>query len=258
MKSKLFLFCLTVSFICFSTPLFGQDRLVDNAGLLSPGQAQNIREMLDRVSLAYNFDLVIVTEKDIGNAKPMDYADDYYDYNGYGFGEDFDGCLFLQVTGSRDYWFSTSGRGLKIMNERAFDKLEAEVLKNLKDDKYHEAYMAFVKTCEVFLKLDAKGRNYSFIQQYYIGIIIASWILGLLVGFAIVAVWKKSMNNALPQTQATSYIVPNTLSFTEERDRFLYSTITKTAQPKSTSSGSGGGFHTGSSGRSHGGRGGRY
>ena len=259
MKSKLFLLCAPILLMCLSAPLFGQDRLVDNAGLLNSGQAQSLKEELDRVSTTYDFDLVIVTEKSIGGASAEAYADDYFDYNGYGLGGDRDGCLFLQVTGDRNYHFSTSGRGTKVYSEAALDKLESEVLKQLKKDNYYEAYRTFVTTSEEFLKLDAKGKSYNAFHRYFPGFIIVSWILALLTGLIVVSVWKKDMNNALTKTQAASYIVPNTLSFTDRRDRFLYSTVIKTARPKPSSSGGGGGHtHTSSSGRSHGGRGGRY
>ena len=257
MKKKSIFVCAVMSFICFSAPLFGQDRLVDNAGLLDSSQARNLEQELDRVSKTYDFDLVIVTEKSIGSASAMDYADDFFDYNGYGLGGDRDGCLFLQVTEDRDYWFSTSGRGTDVYNTAAFNRLESEVVKHLKKNNYYDAYLAFVKTSEEFLKLDAKGRSYNYISAYFPVFIIASWILALLIGIIVVAAWKKDMNNALLMTQAGSYMVPGTLSFTERRERFLYSTVTRTEKPKSTSS-SGGGIHTSSSGRSHGGRGGKY
>ncbi|MCL2127188.1 MAG: TPM domain-containing protein [Treponema sp.] len=258
MKPKLFLLCLPVILICFSAPLFGLDRAVDNAGLLTSGQAQTLSEMLDRVSKTYNFDLVIVTEKDIGTAKPMDYADDFFDNNGYGLGEDRDGCLFLLVTGSRDYWFSTSGRGIRVYNEAAFNKLESRVLKNLKNDNYNDACLSFVKTSEEFLKLDAKGRSYNYLRYFYLELILISWIIALLTGLIVVARWKKGMNNALSKTEAASYMVPNTLAFKLRKERFLFSTVIRKAKPKSSSSDGGGGSHTSSSGRSHGGRGGKY
>jgi len=259
MKTKLLFVCLPIFIISLSAPLFATDRLVDNAGLLNASQAASLSEMLDRVSIAYNFDLVIVTEESTGGARPMDYADDFFDYNGYGFGEDFDGCLFLHVTDSRDYWFSTCGRGKTMMNDLALNKLENNVVKNLRNDNYYAAYLAFVNTMETFLKLDARGKSYGIFQHYYSITLIVSWVLSLLVGLGVVASWKYKMNTALLKTEASSYIVPSTLAFTEKRERFLYSTVSKTARPKSTSSsGGGGGSHTSSSGRSHGGRGGRY
>ena len=254
---KLILMCSAILF--FSAPLFGQNRLVDNAGLLNSSQANNLRELLDIVSETYKFDIVIVTEENIGNVEPMDYADDYFDYNGYGFGDNFDGCIFLQVTGIREYWFSTSGRGEKIFdNTAAGNKLENDMLKSIRKNDYYGAYLAYVKNWEKFLELDAKGRSYNFFNQNFAIMVIIAWVLSLLTGLIVVAAWKRGMNTARLKTNAASYILSDTLLFADKRDRFLYSTVTKTAKPKSTSSGSRGGSHTSSSGRSHGGRGGRY
>ena len=257
MKIKLFLLYLSILIICLSIPLFGQNRLVDNAELLEIGEAQTLMEMLDRVSNAYDFDLVIVTEKNIGKNGLMEYADDFFDNNGYGFGEDFDGILFLQVTGSRNYWFSTSGRGMDIYNKAAFTKLEKNVLKYLSKGNNYEAYLTFVNISEEFLSLDANGNRYNYFRYYFPIFIISSWALAFIIGLIIVAVWERGMNNALLKTNAASYIVPNTLTIEEKRDRFIYSTVFKTPKPKVSSSG-GGGFHMSSSGRSHSGRGGRY
>jgi len=233
---------------------FAQDRVIDNAGLLNPAEKARLMEMTASVAAVYNFDLVIVTEKNIGGQKPMDYADDFFDYNGYGLGEDHDGCLFLQVTGSRDYWFSTSGRGIKILNSSAFGKLEADVLKYHKDGYYYEAYRTFILVWEEFLSLEANGKSYNFFRRWNLVLVSGAWVFALMLGFVIVSFWKKSMNTALPKIQAAAYAVPGSLAFREKKDRFLYSTITKTKRQQSSGSGS----HRGSSGRSHGGGGGKY
>ena len=247
--------CIAILLV-FSAPLFSQNRIVDNAGLLSSEEAANLKTMVDNIASVYSFDLVIVTEQSIGNKSPMDYADDYFDYNGFGLGESKeDGCLFLIVMGSRDYWFSTGGRGIKIFNSTAANKLEDDVLASLKNNDFYRASRSFVNNWEEFLILDAKGRTYNVIQQYHFVIVIVAWVLAFLIGFGIVQSWKAKMNTALPKREADFYIIPNSLAFTQKHDRFLYSTVTKTAKPKSSSSG---GVHTGSSGRSHGGRGGKF
>jgi uncharacterized protein len=199
---------------------------------------------------------VIVTENDIGNARPRDYADDFFDYNGYGLGKDRDGCLFLVVMGSRDYWFSTSGRGIGLFNDTAAGKLEKDVLNYLRNDDYFNAFAAFAANWETFLVLDGKGRRYNVFYEYNAVMVAIAWLVSLGIGFLIVGLWKRSMNTALPQTQAAAYTVPGSLSFAVQQDQFLYSSISKTARASNT--GSQGGVHTGSSGRSHGGRGGKF
>jgi uncharacterized protein len=251
MKAKL----LTVAFLVLflSAPLFAQSRVVDNAGLLSAGEIAELEKLAQAIAANYSFDLVIVTEKDIGDTSPMSYADDFFDYNGYG----QDGCLFLQVTESRDYWFSTSGRGIKILNPAAFNKLESKVVPYLKNDAPARAYRAFIGEWETFLALDAKGRNYNFFYKNNIILMIIAWVLSLWIALIVIHSWKKQMDTALAKEQADNFIIPGSLAFTQQTDRFLYSKVTKIARPKSSSSG-GGGSHTSSSGRSHGGGGGKY
>jgi len=242
-------------------PLFARSHVVDNAGLLSGGETATLENLMTQIALSCNFDLVIVTEKNIDGANPMAYADDFFDYNGYGLGEDRDGCLFLLVTESRYYWFSTSGRGIRVLNSGAFNKLESAVVGYLRDNDPAGACRAFIGNWEEFLALDAKGRNYNFFYAWNIVLVIIAWVLALLIAFIIVSVWKRQMNTALPRKEADAYVIPGSLAFTQQQDSFLYSTVTRTAKPKTSSSFSGGGgrgSHTSSSGRSHGGGGGKY
>jgi uncharacterized protein len=186
----------------------------------------------------------------------MEYADNYFDKNGYGIGENRDGCIFLQVTESRDYWFSTSGRGINILNLTALNKLESDVVPYLKNNYPAGAYRVFIDNWEKFLVLETQGRSYNFFYQYNIILVIIASVISLLTGLIIILSWKKQMNTALAKEQADNFIIPGSLVFTQQTDRFLYSTVTKTAKPKSTSSSIG--THMSSSGRSHGGGGGKY
>jgi uncharacterized protein len=255
MKMSKWLFSALCLFL--SVPLFSQNRVIYNAGLLNSDDKTQLEKSLEKIASDYGFDLVIVTEKNIGTAAPMDYADDFFDYNGYGLGENRDGCLFLQVTGSRDYWFSTSGRGIKILNSSAFNKLESSVLPFLKDDDPAGAYRTFINRWELFLALDAKGRSYNIFYAWNFVIVIIGFALSFLTGLIIVFIWKAKMNTALPKKEADFYIVSGSQSFSLKQDRFLYSSVSKSKKETSSSLG-GGGSHTSSSGRSHGGGGGKY
>jgi len=253
MKKNLLFICLfTASFLFLTVPVFSQNRVTDNAKLLSAGQIDELKELTAQIASKYNFDLVIVTENDIGGASPMNYADDYFDYKGF---IDRDGCLFLHVTGSRDYWFSTSGRGEKILNSSALNKLKSDVVKFLKEDNPAGAYRTFIKDWEEFLVLDAEGKSYNFLRAYGAYLYIGAWVVSLLIALFAVYLMKAKMDNVRPKTEADSFIVPGSLAFTKQSDTFLFCTVTKTERESSSSSS---GSHTSSSGRSHGGGGGKY
>jgi len=180
--------------LCFSAAVFAQaspPRIIDNAGLLTAEQKAELTQMIDSVSAEYSFDLVIVTEKNISGKTPTEYADDFFDYNGYGAGEGRDGCLFLQVTDTRDYAFSSAGRGIKILNPYANARLEKEMIPLLTGGNYYQAYKAYINGWEEFLVLDAKGRSYNFFFKNNIALLIGAWVLSFLIGFAIIQSWKK-------------------------------------------------------------------
>ena len=63
-------------------------RLVDDAGLLDYDEFNDLTSRLDRISENQQIDVVIVTVDSTGNRSLEEYADDYFDYNGYGYGED--------------------------------------------------------------------------------------------------------------------------------------------------------------------------
>jgi len=79
--------------------------LSDEAGLLSDAERGSIETQLSALSEAYDLDLVIVTTDSTGSKTPMEYADDYYDYNGYR----PDGVLLLISMEAGDWWISTAG-----------------------------------------------------------------------------------------------------------------------------------------------------
>jgi uncharacterized protein len=257
MKTKVIKFCLPLLVIFFAPAAFAQERIIDNAGLLSQQEKASLLAVISSAASNYNFDLVIVTEKNIGASSPMEYADDFFDNNGYGLGQNKDGALFLLITDSHDYWFNTSGRGEKILNPTAGDKLDNSVVKNLKEGNFYGAFNAFLLDWEEFLLLDAKGRSYNFFYQWNAVLVIIAWVIAFAIGLIVVQVWKSGMNTALPQAEAAAYVVPGSFAFKEKKDSFLFCTVTKT-KLQTESSSSGGGVHTGSSGRSHGGRGGKY
>ena len=251
---------ILISMFFLTVPAFTQTRIIDNAGLLSADEKNNLTVLIDSISAKYNFDLVIVTEKNIGDSSASAYADNFFDNKGYGQGQDKSGCLFLHVIGSREYWFSTSGRGIKIFNDTAANKLEADAIKYLRNSDNYGAYKSFLVNWNKFLVLDAKGKRYNFIHQWNVVLMVIAWIVAFAIGIIVIMAWKKGMNAVFAQTQADAYAVPGSLKFKVKKDTFLFSRVTKTERQteNNLSSGGSGRSHTSSSGRSHGGRGGRY
>lgn len=84
--------------LCFCTviPAFAVDadgfvseyeRVQDMAKLLSESEREALIKTLDELSERQKMDVIVVTTNTLDGKKPMEYADDIYDYCKYGYGE---------------------------------------------------------------------------------------------------------------------------------------------------------------------------
>ena len=106
-------------------------RLVDDAQTLTNDDTVYILDKLNSVSEQYECDVVIVTIESLEGDSVVAYADDFFDYNGYGYGSSRDGILLLVSTQDREYAMSTSGSGIDIFTDHVLSNMENKFLPNL-------------------------------------------------------------------------------------------------------------------------------
>ena len=87
-------------------------RVVDTADLFTDEEEAAILKAIGEQSARGNADIVVVTDDNAYGMSHQEYADDFYDYNGYGFGPGRDGIvLFICMEpGNRGWWTSVAGR----------------------------------------------------------------------------------------------------------------------------------------------------
>lgn len=224
-------------------------RLVDAAGLLDTDEADHVHQILDQYSAELQFDIVIVTTSDLGGKSPRDFADDYYDYNGYGYGEKKDGVLLLRYfvapnSPENQVWMSTTGEGIKIFSDADIQSVFDDMADDFAAGRYYGAFLTFADDVQAEVR---SSRSYNPIW-IFIGLAV-----GLGVGLTVTGIMRASLKSVRQQRYAGNYVKDGSLKITDARDIFLYRTVTRVAKPKESSGGSS--THTGSSGTSHGGGG---
>ncbi|MBR1761823.1 MAG: TPM domain-containing protein [Eubacterium sp.] len=244
---------------------------IDGAGLMDESEVSELEEMLASLSEKYNFDIVALTVDSTEGKSPMDFADDYYDYNGY---KD-DGCLFLISMEERDWWISTKGYGITAITDYGIEVIEAEVVPFLSNGDYFEAFKKYAKTVEEFINEANSGEAFDVDNNYtnddgytynsedynsggfnYSAFII-SLIVSLIIAAVVVSIVKGNYKPVRFRANAEDYLVDGSLRVTNQHDRFLFSNVSKTRIEHNSSSG-GSSTHTSSSGSSHGGGGGKF
>ena len=238
-------------------------RVVDLADLLDNSEEADLLSMLDEISNRQELDVVVVTVNTLDGKTPMDYADDFYDYNGYGFGENRDGVLLLVSMEDRDWWISTSGYGIFAFTDAGIEYISEKFLSDLSNDDYSEAFTKYAKLCDEFITQAKTGEPYdtnnlpkeSF--DVFTSLLI-SLVVGILVSLIVTGKMKGKLKTVRMQPAAEEYVRNGSMLVTESSDLFLYSHVDRRVKSKDNDSGGGSSTHTSSSGSSHGGGGGKF
>ena len=204
--------------------------LVDDAGLLTEEESSALLNKLEDISQKYENEVGIVTVNSLEGKTAEAYADDYYDYNGYGYGENDDGLLLLISMGEREWAISTY-------------------------------------QCDDFLRQAATGEPYDVDNMPSKGKVHPFWlvtdlVVAFLISFGLVKSKSKNLKSVKKQESAEAYERKGSMSLRRSTDSFVNRIVTqrtiRNEKDSSSSSSGGSSSHTSSSGRSHGGASGKF
>jgi len=275
-KKNIFIKCLAYILLCImimSAPVPCEaaaipeerqlPRLWDDADILSDAEEKELTEQLDEISERQSFDVVVVTVGSLEGKSAQSYADDFYDYNGYGMGAADDGALLLVSMTTREWHISTNGFGITALTDAGINYIADAFVPYLSDGAYADAFAVYADLCDAFVTEAKEGEAYDVNhmpkekQPHPLGAFIIALVLGFVLAFLPMWGMKRQLKSVRAQSMATSYEKAGSRNITLKRDIFLYHTISRRPKPKDQSSG-GSSIHTSSSGRSHGGGGGRF
>lgn len=237
-------------------------RLVDGADLLNEGEEVELLEQLDEISERQQCDVVVVTADSLEGKTPEAYADDFYDYNGYGVGEDKDGMLLLVSMENRKWHISTCGFGIEALTDAGIEYISEKFLPDLSGGDYSDAFQTYASLCDKFITQARSGEAYDVGDMPKDGVsplwIPGSFLIGLVFALIITGAMRMQLKMVRRQPAASNYMKPGSRDLRVSRDIFLYRTVTKTERPKDNGGGGGSSTHIGSSGQTHGGGGGSF
>ena len=278
------------------------ERVVDNADLLSDDEEQQLSNTIFNIIDTYSLDVVILLVDDYltepqynpgyyGSSYGIDsFGADYFDYNGYGCGSQYDGIILVLSMAQRDRTMVCTGFAQDAFTYQGMEGMWDRFLPYISDGDYYEGFSCFLSLIPDYVEQYNNGEAYGETNYqgdyiappgggyqngqdgyitpnggssagrdssgaYYLKAAVTAVIVGLIISFAAVGAMKKKMNTAIPQNNASKYTQEGSFKLTAQEDRFLFRTTTriKKAEPSSSSGsgGSRGSSFTGSSGRSH-------
>lgn len=270
MKQRITIFFLSLALLLF--PVFAANaetipaerqmpRLVDNADLLDSEEENRLEKKLDEISERQQCDVAVVTVNGLGGKSPTAYADDFYDYNGYGYGVNNDGILLLVSMADRDWAITTCGNAIAVFTDAGQEYIVSQFKPDLSAGEYYNAFDCFAEQCDRFLTQAAQGEPFdedNLPKTFNPIWILVSCALGIVIAFLVVTGMKSQLKSVRAQNGARGYIRPGGFHLTGGNELFLYRNVTRTRRVESSSSSGGSSTHSSSSGRTHGGSSGKF
>ena len=250
--------------LCAVTPAFAANsdgfvgecnRLNDAANLLTDSEEAELLAKLDEISLRQQMDVTVATVTNLGNCDTAaECADEVYEFSSFGYGQSKDGLMLLISAEERDWAISTCGYGITAFTDAGIQYIGEQMVEDLGDGNYAAAFNTFAELSDDFITKSREGEPYdkSNLPKGPLSIvwIVISILVGIGLAMFIVGRMKAQLKTVRFQAAAGDYMKSGSLNITESKDTFLYNTVTRTAKPKNTDSGSSGGSstHTSSSG----------
>ena len=257
MKKLIISVCLVLPFVFLLMPVSGAlPSVVDDADLLTEAEEHTLAIAADKLR-ERGFDVVILTMTgSYGGKSVRAYADDYFDYNGYGIGSNYTGVLFLVNMTERDLYISTSGDAIRALNDRGIDMLLDTLTPHFSDGEYYNGFKLLLSELDYYVTAYENGSPVgSAGRPDMLGALAVCFVIGAVIAILIMLAIKRGMNTARISRDAVYAINRESFRLSRQRDIFLYS---RTRRIPRNDSSSGSSTHRSSSGRSHGGGGRKF
>lgn len=269
------LLMLLMTFVCASSFAWGDTtRMHDYSGILYDSEVAEIDRYFSQLSDELEFDIVgVMISEGYGEDALRSFADDFYDYGGYGYGTEKDGAIFVVDMESRLMTLVSTGFGITAITDYGEDLIYDYVTDDLRNEDFVSAYEGYADAVREFVYRAREGKpvdvddgeqgGQEAEEKSFPGVETAagmggvSLAVGAGAGLFSSQRQKSKLKTVRRSYQANTYARRDSLVLTRKQDRFLYSTVSVMHRPKNNNNhhGPGGGttIHMGSSGTPHGG-----
>lgn len=264
LRLALFMMIISVS-IGFSTVNAEKLKINDYANLYTKDEIKKLSTSIEEIIDKYNIDIAIVTTDDVEGKTSREYADDFYDNNGYGFDELNSGLLFLINMEDREVYISTCGYAIDYFTDARINNILDAVYEGLGNEEYYNSTNEFLEEVDYYMaegkphnqyRIDENGNRVKAPltkEEKFKRVIICTFISIVVAAISCLVVVLRYKNPS--RGSGESYIDRRSIVFTDKRDDFISSHISKTKINKDNNGGGGSSIHSSSSGTSHGGGG---
>ena len=132
------------------------DRVIDEIGILTESERQELEQLCDEISERQQVDLAIVISEQFTYDNIQAESDDYYDYNGYGLGEGYSGSLLVVGRDSEGFfvYITTCGYGIDCYTDYGIEHLIDTIVENYEGgSNWYSGLKAYINRCDELIWL---------------------------------------------------------------------------------------------------------
>ena len=249
----------------------GSQRVFDNAKLMGESEITKLENTISKLRKQYNMDIVVLTSNDAKTDRSKEFADDFYENNGFGAGGDSSGFLFFIDMHNRVPTISTEGMMIRYVTDVRLNALLDTAYAYLSSAKYGDAAYMTLAQLSLYLQNGIPANQYNQDEEGNIDryvkprdLTVGEAAIALAAGFAgaVILFFAVRHKYAMKGSAYRYDLGKNTaVNITGATDVYLRTQVIRV--PRASSNSSGGGFggrsstHRSSSGRIHGGGSGR-
>jgi len=247
-----------ILFLLF-TPLYilaENTYVIDEANLLNDKEEENLNSKLSSLSKKYNSDFVVLIVESCDGQAIEAFADDYFDYHGYGQGINRNGVIIVTDMEQGEVAISTSGNGIDAFTDYGIDLALEEIVTYLSEANYYKAYDRFGDIADDYYRLykqgtpvDEKKEEKSF-KPFNLTALGGSGLIAGLMSVLQADNKKRKLNTNVKEKDADNYIYADEINLRDSQDIYLKTIV---EEKERSSSNKGSTTHSSKSGNKHGG-----
>lgn len=149
---------------CFSFALASEQRVFDDAALMSPEQVAALEERIAELRSELDVDIAIHTA-DSGVYDTADYADTFYENMGFGHGDNRKGVLYFLDMQNRTTYISTAADMIDIIDDSREEAIFDAQMNYLGSGMYYEAFKATLELTQAYVRDGAQQGQYAYSEE---------------------------------------------------------------------------------------------
>ena len=244
--------------------------LNDKADLIPYEDEEVLNYKLEQISDTYKCEIAVLTVNSTDNKDITAFSDDYFDYNGFGYGENDDGIMLVVDMGSREFAITTHGKAISIFTDYDLYALESKFTPLLTEGNYTSAFVAFYEGCAAIIDeynffyennidenyiasddwfyedsffYDDYGNNVYYPEKTITQKILSAFsltgiafavIAGIIIALIYTSILKSQLKTVHSKASADDYVISDSINITRSHDIFMYKNVRRS--PKSNNS----------------------